>query len=565
VESEDPAERGYRHVYATAGDGQMFELRMVAGDDIAQWADDTGCEWSPGMMDSLRQAVSETTRALPMIFEVPPWDEERDQAIKALVDANDPPVFFERGGYPTEVARNEKGIPVARLVSATRMRDRLADVARWARPTDKGPKPTDPPADIAAALLETPGLHLPALDAITEFPVLSKDGRILTKRGYDPGSATYFAPSRPLARLELDAHPRVAFSWLDEMLTDFEVHSKADKTNLLAFMLTPVLRPIIDGPVPMAAVRAVKPGTGKSLLVTSALSVLMGRTPEAHSLGDDENEAEKRLTAWLMNGTQVVFLDNVPTGSILKQAALARALTASSWTARIIQTSKSPIIPVRCSWIATGNNLTMSDEIARRSYLIELAPTMERPDLRTDFLHPSLLEWVTENRAPLLSSLLCLVQYWTGEGMPLSDGPSLAGFEEWSRVVGSVLRTGGARYFLANEDRKRDIVEDPVNLEREILLLRIAEVQDVKGVNGAPVLSTWWTVKDLNRLTAVNDDMSHAVQPFLKDRTSWGDGDPAVIELGYKMRTFVDGIYGGRRLVKGAKGKYGQRYRVEAK
>jgi len=563
-ETEDPTEVGFRYVYIRPGNGELAELRMPANAHPDEWCDETGWDWSPEMKDLLRKAVDQTEKYLPRIQDAPPWDDLRDRAIKAVQDANDPPVFFERGGYPTEITRNEKGIPVSRLVTTTRMRDRLGEVALWFKVGKAGPYDVKPPADIAGALLETPGLHLPALEAITEFPVLSKDRRIMTRRGFDPGSSTYFAPSRPLGKLELDVPLRVCFAWLDEMVTDFEFHSKADKTNLIAFMLIPILRSIIDGPVPLAAVRAVKAGTGKSLLIKAALSVLMGRVPEIHSLGDDENEAEKRLTSWLMNGTQVVFLDNIPTGSILKQAALARALQAPMWTARIIQTSKSPILPVRCSWVCTGNNLTMSDEIARRSYLIELAPSMERPDLRTDFLHPNLLEWVVFERSGLLSALLCIVKNWVDEGMPITDGPVLSTFEGWSRIVGSVLRSGGARHFLANEDHKRDIVEDPVNLEREILLLRIAELQEVKDGNGAPMLAHWWTVKDLRRATGLDADMCHAVQPFLKPKTTWMEnGDEAVIELGYKMRTFVEGIYGGRRLIKGRRSEYGQTFRVE--
>ena len=78
------------------------------------------------------------------------------------------------------------------------------------------------------------------------------------------------------------------------------------------------------------------------------------------------------------------------------------------WEGRVITTSKYPSLPIRCTWVATGNNLTLSDEIARRTFMIELASTVERPDLRPpgSFRHADLLGWVRENRAHLLTSAL---------------------------------------------------------------------------------------------------------------------------------------------------------------
>ncbi len=97
----------------------------------------------------------------------------------------------------TEIALNEKRVPSAKQVTTVRMRDRLGEVARWEAKDGKGGGyPTKPPGDIASNLLETPGLVLPALDSIVEFPVMRLDGRISVRRGYDPGTATYFAPPR---------------------------------------------------------------------------------------------------------------------------------------------------------------------------------------------------------------------------------------------------------------------------------------------------------------------------------------------------------------------------------
>jgi putative DNA primase/helicase len=435
----------------------LGELRVYSGTDIDEWCDQTGYAWpSEARSQLVAQLPGGQGHARTKIIVEADLNTAMDGAVKALTKANDPPVFYRRGGSVTEVKKNERGVPSAHRIDATRMRERLAEVATWV--TVKGTRDGEavetegrPPSDIAATLLVTPSLHLPPLDAIVEHPVVGTDGLLRTRRGYDRESATYFSPTAPLGRLSLDLPAKVVFSELAEMLQDFEFASHSDRANVIGLMLTPILRPIIDGPVPLCAIRAAKAGTGKTLLAKAALTVLIGRVPPMVSLtAQDEDEADKRLTSLLLDGEEFVFIDNVPTGAALASAALARALTAEQWKGRIIRTSDCPTVPVRCTWVATGNNLTMSDEIARRSYLVELMSSVERPELRdgSAFRHPDLLGWVKENRETLLSALLSLVQHWIGQGRPLADGPVIASFEDWSRIVGSVLRAAGGEALL---------------------------------------------------------------------------------------------------------------------
>lgn len=555
----------WAYVWPSTRGRPLDEFQLSKNDDPEQWFDVTGYDWPLEARAQLRAQLPNAQTPRRSVELSPDLLISRERAIKVLTESNDPPVFFRRGGLVTEINRNERGVPSAQRVDATRMRDRLAEIANWVNVKEGKDKDGQewaketkarPPMDVASTLLVTPGLHLPPLDAIVEHPVIGKDGRLRTRRGYDRESATFFAPTVPLRGLDIDAHPRLAFSWLSELLEDFEFASPADRTNVLALMLTPILRPIIDGPVPLAVVRAAKAGNGKSLLAKAAFVVLSGRVPPTVSLAtQDEDEADKRLTSILLDGEPIVFIDNVPTGTVVRSAALARALTTPEWKGRIIRTSDSPTVPVRCTWVATGNNLTMNDEIARRSYMIELTSSMERPDLRNpaEFRHPDLIGWARDSRESLLSSLLVLVQDWIEEGHPITDGPVLSSFESWSRIVGSVLRNAGARHFLGNEDRKREIAEDDTGTHREVLLRTIAEV----------VSDHEFTLKELHDQTLGNSDMIQVTAPFLPDRIVWSD-DKAVVHLGNAIRPIVDGIYGGFQLLRCGKGKHGRKFRVRA-
>ena len=556
-------EYGVLYVYPESNTLTLDELRLHRGVDLDQWFDDTGYRWPSDTRDKLRGLIpDDEPEPLPQIQTLNVGlDEQRDLAIPALLAMNHPPILFRRGALVTEVAADEAGVPFARMVTPPLMRERLSDAAVWVGKSGR----VKAPADLAGLLLETQRLHLPALVSIVEHPVMGPAGTVTTHRGYDRETGTYFAPSMPMRRIRLtdeDGGPpeqvdcRIALSWLAELMEDFEFVSKADKANVLGLMLTPILRPIINGPVPLAAVRAVRAGTGKSLLVKAALSVLTGRSPSPTSLGTDEDEAEKRITTEMLKGTQIIYLDNIKTGRVLESSALAMALTSDTWTGRIIRYSKAPPMPIRCTWVATGNNLTMNDELARRAYLIELTSEIERPDLRdaSAFHHPDLIGWVRENRAELLTSLLVLARAWSYEtGMELTEGPVLASFEEWSSVVGSVLRFAGVRDFLGNEEHKRDLIEDETNLERANLLIRIREHM---GDN------VTFTIKAFHATTWTNEDVALAAIPFL-DGVPW-DKPEAVRKLGYAVRAFKGASFGGLKLLKVAEGREGVKFRVVA-
>jgi hypothetical protein len=106
-------------------------------------------------------------------------------------------------------------------------------------------------------------------------------------------------------------------------------------------------------------------------------------------------------------------------------------------------------LPIRCLWIATGNNPEFSNEMARRLVRIRLAAEEERPWQRSIFRHPDLMAWVRKNRARLVHACLILCQAWIAAGRP--HGIRIVGsFEGWAKVMGGVLETVGIEGFLGN-------------------------------------------------------------------------------------------------------------------
>lgn len=452
----------YLIIYTTRADnGWTNEHQFVSPDDLETWFDTVNLDIPENLRMQLRECAH-PRRDKQDILVGRALDPMRDDAILALLDHNHPPVFFQQGGTVTEVYRNEKSVHVLRPVNQTRMLERMADTANWVRASQAGPTPTKPDGTVASVLLTSPDLRLPPIEAITEIPVLRPDGKFTMRRDYDPMAKVYFAPSTRLGWLKVPDDPtrddvRAALGLLKEMVGEFPFVNHADQVNALAFMLTPILRPVIDGPTPLAAVSAPKAGTGKTLLVSSIVRLLTGRDVGFVSLGRDDDEANKRLTTFFLNGSQFVILDNV--NGPLDQASLKEAITAPVWTGRIIGSSRWVNVPVRVTWAATGNNLVMDREMTRRAYLIGLDAEEDHPEDRGPFTH-NLDSWVPENRTRLLEALLTVVAAWSRNGMPRASSPVMGSFESWSAVVGGVLGNAGVVDFLGNETRKRDSVQD---------------------------------------------------------------------------------------------------------
>src|SRR5208283_444241 len=123
----------------------------------------------------------------------------------------------------------------------------------------------------------------------------------------------------------------------------------------------------------------------------------------------EDDEYRKRITTALMEGKDVVEIDNL---TVLDSGSVASAITAPIWNDRHLGLNKNISVSVRCIWVVTGNNIQLSQEIARRCVSIRLNPPTDRPWLRSEFKHPNLMEWVHERRTDFIEAALVLIQAW---------------------------------------------------------------------------------------------------------------------------------------------------------
>ena len=372
-----------------------------------------------------------------------------------LVARNDPPTLVVRAGRPTRIRTDENGRPIVETCDAEHLRVEATDVCSFHRINKDGaPSPATLPLEVMRAVLAARSWPFPSLLGITEAPILRPDGTFHTTPGYEPLTKLYHwtdetypaIPALPSASQVSDA-----IQIVDDILADFPFDTPADRANAWGLILTPLVRSIIDGQVPMALLDAPEPGTGKGLLAQVYSTIAAGRNPAMQPLPTHDEELEKRITAMLIAGATVIVWDNVD--GTIRSPVLAAALTADTWQGRVLGQSLTLEVPNRATWLATGNNIDVGGDLARRCYRIRLDARQARPWARDDFRHPDLLDYIQRNRVHILTALCTIVRHWWADGQPLAPAHrAMGGYTSWVRVIGGILAHAGIDGFLGNLD-----------------------------------------------------------------------------------------------------------------
>ncbi len=394
-----------------------------------------------------------------------PLRDMADDALRVLTAANTPPEVFVRSGALARVRADEQGRPIIETITETHLRGRLTRLANFLCTGKQGSRHVSPPDDVVRNVLARGSWALPALEGVVEVPTMRPDGTICDTPGYDAATRLIYQPASGLSVPPVPASPtdeaiRAARALLHETIGEFPYVDAASYANLLGLLLTPVIRPAIAGKVPLALLDKPKAGTGASLLAEVVTLIATGRPAAMMGAPDDNEEWRKAITATLISGATTILIDNV--AHPLESPHLSRALTAPDWKDRVLGLSKTVTLPQRATWMATGNNIRVGGDVARRCYWIRLDAHHPRPWKRdvTDFTHPQLIEWASVHRGDLLAALLTLARAWFVAGRPMSDAPVIGGFDEWARITGGVLARAEVEGFLGNTDRFYDEADE---------------------------------------------------------------------------------------------------------
>lgn len=453
----------------------------------------------------------------------------------AIACANNPPRYFRYIGIPSRLEKDDDGTLVPRELIPDRLRHELARVANWV--SGEQDEPAKPPIDVVRDVLATPNPPLPILTRITDVPVFAPDGSLSMAEGYHPAGHTYrmtrvglVIPDVPTAPTPNDVE--AAKSLILEMISEFPFVDEADRAHAVGLLLLPFVRDLIDGPTPNHLIEAPQPGSGKGLLADVLLTPACGKQVASISEARDDDEWRKRITAQLRSARSVLLLDNVTRP--LNSGSLASALTATIWEDRILGKSENLHIPVRCVWVTTANNPTMTTEIARRCIRIRLDAKVDRPWFRDGFRQKKLRIWALTNRGELVAAALTLVQAWVCAGMPASETKPLGSYEQWTAVIGGILQHVGIPRFLSN-------------------LLEFYEQADIEGAMWRQLIDAW-SEKFGQERVGVNDLFDLALELDVFDFGKGGERSQKTA-FGRRLSRQRDRVIGDYRIIAAGKSK----------
>jgi 5S rRNA maturation endonuclease (ribonuclease M5) len=479
-----------------------------------------------------------------------------EQALNALRASNIPPRLFVRASQIVCVETTELGRPCITELNDTKLQHCLTHAADFFEATMRGGRhEVPPPLDVARDVRSRDPVSwgFPVLDAVVEAPTLRSDGTILSTPGYDPLSRLYLVPSAGLEDIEIPEEPcsdhvDVAREALRDLLADFPFVDQASYANAVGAMMTAVCRQIIGGPVPMALFDATTQGTGKTLLAEIIALLLTGRPADLISPPSDPDEWRKQLTSILIEAPPMVIIDNVT--ATVDWPYVAKVVTGEMHQDRILGKSKTISVPVRCSWIVTGNNLQLAGDMPRRCFWVRMDAGCAEPFRRTGFRHEPLKDWVLAHRRELLVALLTLARAWFAAGRPRSRVAPVGSFERWTEIVSGILEFGGVEGFLGNSEALF-AEADSERAEWEAFLDTLEEI-----FYGSPfTIAELWdrmnekTYEAMLHQAVLSDRAEQLREVIPTDLTRWSEREGQFKQrLGLALRTLRNRRFGKRQL-----------------
>ena len=339
-----------------------------------------------------------------------------------------------------------------------------------ATPLDKWAPTTPPAAVVNAVHVRGEWLGVPVITDVVECPVLRPDGTVLQTPGFDVDTGIFYSASiefPPVPDAPSKENALNAAGDLLDVVTDFPFKSIEHGVAWLAGVLTLLSRNAFTGPAPLLLVDGNVAGAGKGLLCGCAAYIATGRDFPKQGNPETDDEMRKRITSVALAGLGQVLFDNV---IYLGCPSLDAALTATSWQDRVLGKSQvTADMPLRITWFATGNNVVLRGDMARRVLHIRLDSMEENPEERKEFTHPNLLKWVRDNRGRLVIAGLTILRAYVAAGRPDMELKPWGSYEGWSDLVRSAIVWAGPPDpgKTRNELRKRS--DEKANVLRRVI------------------------------------------------------------------------------------------------
>lgn len=464
------------------------------------------------------------------------------------------PGVFQRGGELVHVVQVDGKRAIARM-TLPRIREALSEGARFERWNAKAEawQVCNVPqwgAQQVEARGEWPGV--PWLEGISEAPVLRPDGSVVQAPGYDIATRLLFAPAVTFPQIPSTitrADAQASADILLEPFCDFPFARPEHRSAVVSGVLTPLARYAFVGPAPLLVITKNVRGAGGSLLADVIGNMVTGRAMARLAQAKDDDEERKRILAIARAGDPLVLIDNI--AQLLGSPALDAALTGTEIRDRILGMSSMVTAPLRACWYATGNNIVYGGDTLRRVLPVVLESPEERPEERSGFRYPNLLEHVQEHRARYVTAALTILAGYVRAGYPASQELKPWGsFEGWSQLVRGALVWAGFPDPAAAREELVDVADSEAQALRQLIAGWLEVDQTRTGVKVAYALELLADPENKDRYANLREALAELC-PTQPGKL------PTALQVAKKLKHFQGRNSGGLKLVLKGKDRLG--------
>ncbi|MFP4147667.1 MAG: hypothetical protein ACLFSI_08145 [Halorhodospira sp.] len=353
------------------------------------------------------------------------------QADRLLLQAGQ---VYQRSGKLVRIINREGSI---QEVTPPWLKTHLEEQARWLRYDARSRewKIADCPGELPTRVLHNRGAwNAPELTGIVRGPILRADGGLLKQPGYDPHTGLLLLADHPDGWPSIPEDPtpkqvQQALAKLWEPFEHFPFVDNLSRSVLLAALLTAVQRPMLET-APAFGLNAYKAGSGKSK-AAKAIAWLGGEEPVESPWSTEAEEQRKRLMSSLMEGPSAILLDNI--SGRMDSSTLCAILTSSRFKDRRLGTNEEVSAPTRLLILATGNNLQLVGDLARRVFISTIDHGVESPERLAFPFDP--VQRVRERWLYYRAAALTVLRGFIAAGQPRNGEGIVGSYEQWDTLI----------------------------------------------------------------------------------------------------------------------------------
>ncbi|MBK5936159.1 hypothetical protein [Halorhodospira halophila] len=353
------------------------------------------------------------------------------KADRILADAGS---VYQRGGELVRILNREGHI---QAVTPPWLKTHLEERARWLKCDRRGHewRVSDCPGELPSRILHNRGAWgVPELTGVVRGPILRADGSLLKQPGYDRHTGILLLADHPDGWPCIPEEPsaeqiRQALTRLWEPFEHFPFVDALSRSILLAALLTAVQRPMLET-APAFGLNAYKAGSGKSK-AAKAIAWLGGEEPVESPWSTEAEEQRKRLMSSLMEGPSAILLDNI--SGRMDSDTLCAILTSSRFKDRRLGTSDEVSAPTRVLVLATGNNLQLVGDLARRVLISTIDHGVESPERLAFPFDP--VQRVRERWLYYRAAALTVLRGFIAAGQPGKGEGVVGSYEQWDALI----------------------------------------------------------------------------------------------------------------------------------